>query len=663
MQDGYYLSTYLTPPGVARLIGAWVRHDSNISLWRKTGDQVDLLAHWELERFTGVKHDGTTTLTAGPLRALVDELIGEFGLSWRDLRAVWGTPGLDDRSDPVGGRVETGLARHAMGHLFTGIFLDSRRFYQDSIVALAIDGGPDAVLERTEPTQLFAGAAVTRGRMSVFPVESPGPLYDQAKYRFGMAEGSLMALASATSARCEYDVEQALAAGYYGDRGVHRTARRTVEEICAAGAAVVDEDPRFTDRENHISAVMKVVQELSYRVVERNVARIVAEHGIDPAGAWLSMTGGYALNCPTNSRLVEQFGFLGLSSPPYVNDGGQSVGIALEHFYVGLQPRPMRHALPGPYLGRSDRDLDTALAGVAQFVESVDGFDPDVAAADVIAGPVVWFNGAAESGPRALGNRSILADPRSVAAKDRLNEVKQREWWRPVAPVVLTEDLDAWFCAARESPYMLETFLVRPERTGQVPAIAHLDSSARLQCVDADRNPMLARVVRAFRARTAVPMLCNTSLNDKLEAIIDTIPEALNFCLRKRIEVAYVNGSRVRFRNWEAYPETEPAPREAPWLRVSDEAIDRARPELNPAGLEDIYLFVYVYNPELNAKFDVSDARSAARLRSVVDMLFRRNPALREQATATMEQERKRLGELPPFDGGIAGIALAVDPS
>ncbi len=656
MDDGYYLAAYLTPPGVSRLIGAWVRHDANISLWHKRGATIRLIAHWELERLTGVKHDGTALLSGENARKLVSDLLVPFGLSPRDLQCVWGTPGLGDGPAAIGRPVEPTMARHAMAHLFTGLFMDSARFYRGTIVALAIDGGPDAVLEQSHPQNLFAGAVVDHGNLSVFPVESPGPLFDHAKIRFGMPEGSLMALAPASSARCDFRLAGALDGAYYGDRGVHSLAKRTIEDICsAATAGITGEDPRFTARENYISAVMKVVQELSYRIVARNIRRILGEFKVAPEDAWLSMTGGYALNCPTNSRLVEEFGFRGLSSPPYVNDGGQSIGIALEQFYAGLDGAEMDHAFPGPYLGTRDQDLDAALAGYADYVDSVTADDAATAARDLTGGPIVWFNGAAESGPRALGNRSILADPRAASARDRLNQIKGRQWWRPVAPAVLSEHIGDWFVNGRPSPYMLETFQLRPGREAQVPAVAHLDNSARLQSVDDAGNPLLARVIAEFLGSSGVPMVCNTSLNDKAEAIIDTIPQAINFCLRKGIKCAYFNGTRVTFKNFGEYPEERPMHRPAPWVESADEEISKAGDLLNPAGLDDVYLFLYVYNPRLFNNFDPSDPRSAQALRRVVDALFSRHPEMRAMATEIMERERRVVGESRPFVGAEMG--------
>ncbi|MDX3234088.1 carbamoyltransferase C-terminal domain-containing protein, partial [Streptomyces sp. ME19-01-6] len=167
---------------------------------------------------------------------------------------------------------------------------------------------------------------------------------------------------------------------------------------------------------------------------------------------------------------------------------------------------------PGAYLGHSDDDLAAALAGFEEFIADVTPADARMVVEDLRAGPVVWVDGRAELGPRALGHRSILADPRTVESKDELNRIKQREWWRPVAPMIREEDFGDWFEAPRTSPYMLETFLVRRDRAELVPAIAHLDRSARVQTVNREQNPFIHDVLSAFVEATGVPILCNTSL-------------------------------------------------------------------------------------------------------------------------------------------------------
>jgi len=200
------------------------------------------------------------------------------------------------------------------------------------------------------------------------------------------------------------------------------------------------------------------------------------------------------------------------------------------------------------YYGNELADVEGALAEFAPWIEEVSDLSPDQFVEDITDDVVVWIDGAAEMGPRALGHRSLLGDPRSEKVKDLLNEYKHRQWWRPVAPIVLAEYAHEWFEQSRLSPYMLEAARVREDIRDKVPAILHLDGTARHQTITEKANPLLHRVIDAFRAATGVPIVCNTSLNDRGEPIVDTAAEALTFCVRKGIRIAYVSGRRVVLR-------------------------------------------------------------------------------------------------------------------
>ena len=148
------------------------------------------------------------------------------------------------------------------------------------------------------------------------------------------------------------------------------------------------------------------------------------------------------------------------------------------------------------------------------------------------------FSGAAEHGPRALGNRSILCDPRPAAMKDYLNDrVKHRESFRPFAPAVLEEEAGEWFDIAERSSYMLRVVRVRPERQEQVAATVHVDGSCRVQTVNAVENPGFHSLLRAFRARTGVPVVLNTSFNIAGKPIVETPRDAIECFAATEIDV------------------------------------------------------------------------------------------------------------------------------
>jgi carbamoyltransferase len=628
MKDGYYLATYLTPPGLSCIAGDWVRHDNNISLWKLAGSELTLCRYWELERLTGVKEEGTAALERSGALALIRRCLETEGVRLDEIVEIWGTPAIETVSDYHFVDDFPDLAYHSVSHLFSAILLRSDLFWTEPILGLALDAGPDPVLERGSKPNWYAGAVVRGGDLRTFPVESPGVLWLQANRQFGMREGSLMALATASDACVEIDRDRILKEFTFYGPGVRfagpaafDSVIRLVKSALENGAhgGLADADSRFSARENFISAVMKEIQALSIAIMERNVDRIVAEHSLDPTKTHLALAGGYALNCPSNSRLVLRYGFKSLLAPPCVSDCGQSLGIALGAFYKKLRGRPFSFTFPGPYLGVEDKDFDGCAHKYRSFIKEVAPLRIEQIAEDLERGPVVWLSGRAEIGPRALGNRSILGDPRTLKTKAVLNELKQREWWRPVAPVVMEEHLAEWFEDSRPSPYMLETFVVRSARRGRVPAIAHLDSSARVQSLSRDQNPLLHQVVAGFNERTGVPMLCNTSLNDKGEPIVNNLEQAVNFCLRKKIPVAYLDRRRVSFCNFDAYQVRTPLARQ-PIVSAEDNVrVEAARMHLAALGLNEKHLHEYLWNPDIRRGFEMLADDYAQELRGFLD--------------------------------------------
>lgn len=186
----------------------------------------------------------------------------------------------------------------------------------------------------------------------------------------------------------------------------------------------------------------------------------------------------------------------------------------------------MEHASWGPAF--SDSEIKATLDGAKLNYRKVG--DPAREAAGLIAeGKILgWFQGAAEAGPRALGNRSILADPRPDHMKDTINrEVKHREPFRPFAPSVLAEEGHKWFDDFHASPFMLLVLPVKADKRELVPAITHVDGTGRLQTVSEETNAPFYRLIEAFHERTGVPMVLNTSFNDRAEPIVCSPADAL----------------------------------------------------------------------------------------------------------------------------------------
>jgi carbamoyltransferase len=265
-----------------------------------------------------------------------------------------------------------------------------------------------------------------------------------------------------------------------------------------------------------------------------SVQRLVEDVLLDLAG-WLhertgetrlTMAGGVALNCVANARLLREGAFTDVWVQPASGDAGTALGAALQVAADAGDPvRPMATAA----LGREWDD--DALAGWLQR-SGVDFERPDDVAAEVAEtlaadGIVAWFQGRSEFGPRALGHRSLLADPRRAENLERLNDVKGREQFRPVAPMVLEEHATTIFRGRHPSPHMLFVHDVDDGWRDRIPAVVHVDGTARVQTVDPAHEPLVARMLEAFHERTGVPVVVNTSLNTAGRPMVDDPRDAL----------------------------------------------------------------------------------------------------------------------------------------
>lgn len=310
-------------------------------------------------------------------------------------------------------------------------------------------------------------------------------------------------------------------------------------------------------------------------VTEEVVLRLARSIREETGARNLCMAGGVALNCVANGLLAREGIFERIWVQPAAGDAGGSVGAALaawhQHFGKPRMPLNGRDQIAGSYLGPSytQDDTETRLhaAGAAFTVLSDDELFATVAG-DLAEGKAVgWFQGRMEFGPRALGNRSILGDPRSPAMQKMLNlKVKYRESFRPFAPAVLREDLSDWFEFSDDSPYMLMVAPIRKDRQRQMtnaeqqlfgidklnvprsdlPAVTHVDYSARLQTVHADTNPRFHRLISAFKAATGCPVLVNTSFNVRGEPIVCTPEDAFRCFMGSEIELLVVGNCLLR---------------------------------------------------------------------------------------------------------------------
>lgn len=269
-------------------------------------------------------------------------------------------------------------------------------------------------------------------------------------------------------------------------------------------------------------ALASSVQRRLEEVILELAAWLHAQTGMDA----LTLAGGVALNCVANARLAAEGPFARVWVQPASGDSGTALGGACyEARRAGDQVAPMGSAA----LGRSwtDPEIEAWLVDAGAPYER----PPDVAAAtaDILAsdGVVAWFQGGSEYGPRALGHRSLLADPRRADNLERLNRIKGREQFRPVAPMVTLEAAPEIFEGVLPSPYMLFTHRVRPAWRDRIPAAVHVDGSARAQTVAASDDPLVHRLLTEVGARTGVPVLVNTSLNTAGRPMVDDPRDAL----------------------------------------------------------------------------------------------------------------------------------------
>jgi carbamoyltransferase len=240
----------------------------------------------------------------------------------------------------------------------------------------------------------------------------------------------------------------------------------------------------------------------------------------------LAMAGGVALNCVANSRLHREGPFDRIWVQPAAGDAGTALGGALQ---VAAAAGETAGPMPGADLGRgwTDDELEAWLRTAAWPYERPAHVGEAIAAALAEDRIVAWFQGRSEFGPRALGRRSLLAHPGRKENLDRLNAVKGREEFRPVAPMVLADRAADIFHGPLPSPYMLFVHTVDPAWRDRIPAVVHVDGTARVQTVDRDSEPLLARMLDSFAARTGLPVVVNTSLNTAGRPMVDDPRDAL----------------------------------------------------------------------------------------------------------------------------------------
>jgi len=323
----------------------------------------------------------------------------------------------------------------------------------------------------------------------------------------------------------------------------------------------------LTQREMDLAASIQAVTE---EIVLRLTRALAAKTGQKN----LCLAGGVALNCVANGKVLRDGKFDEIWIQPAAGDAGGAVGAALATYYLAsgaARPRLAKDSMRGSYLGPSYSDEDVAArlksVGARFTLLGEESLVYEVAKALASEQAVGWFQGRMEFGPRALGARSILGDARSPTMQKILNlKVKYRESFRPFAPAVLREQVADWFELERDSPYMLLVANVTPERRramteeekklwgidqlnvvrSDIPAVTHVDYSARVQTVHADTNPKFHQLLEAFSGLTGCPVLVNTSFNVRGEPIVCTPEDAFRCFMGTDIDVLAIGNCLLR---------------------------------------------------------------------------------------------------------------------
>ncbi|HSQ24261.1 MAG TPA: carbamoyltransferase C-terminal domain-containing protein, partial [Pyrinomonadaceae bacterium] len=318
-----------------------------------------------------------------------------------------------------------------------------------------------------------------------------------------------------------------------------------------------DPGSQLLDRESDIAASLQLrLEQVAFHVLNH----LHEETGLTDLG----LAGGVAYNSVMNGKILRHTPFRRIFVQPAAGDSGTALGVC---YQIWNETKPQRAKSEGqsakdasgfapgslpfaPYTGPdfSDDEIRRELQTSNLEYENLSDDETVVRAAKDIAGGLIvgWFQGRMEFGPRALGNRSILADPRGAKMKEILNDrIKKREPFRPFAPSILAEHVADFFEQTHPAPTMLMVYTIKPERRAEIPAVTHIDGSGRLQTVTRDLNPTYYRLIESFFKLTGVPIVLNTSFNEN-EPIVCTPRDAIDCFLKTRIDVLYLGNCALR---------------------------------------------------------------------------------------------------------------------
>lgn len=503
-----------------------------------------------LERLDRRKHSSGVTIP----HAAIEYCFEALDISWRDLDVVVYNYPHHDRAYPVIGQVEEALGRlcrthsfvsHHLAHAYATFYAspfreanvlvadgagnrcDERLRDQYTCLGWDLDGQPGDIeaesgyfFSETDREVLFKRWQTRSGDPQNL---SLGRMYWETCRHVGFGHldgGKLMGLSSFGDPRCKVVSPPVRGFDFF------------------LGLDFIQKMPRDSFQEKADAAY--VVQKTLEQVLLELVAHLCRRNPCTN----LCLGGGIALNAVTNEKILRHTPVEKLFVVPACDDSGIALGCAY-YGYHALLGGSERHPF-APYTGRTYRG-DILCRAVNRYeIRHHDDIALETARL-LAAGKIVgWFQGASEHGPRALGNRSILCDPRRAEMKHILNErVKHREWYRPFAPAILEEEAKFYFDLPCESPYMLIISEGKRERAGEVAAVMHVDGTARVQTVAREQNGPFHRLLEAFGHLTGVPALLNTSFNVAGEPIVETPEDALRCFGGTNIDVLVIEDTMI----------------------------------------------------------------------------------------------------------------------
>ncbi|HEX8140321.1 MAG TPA: carbamoyltransferase [Pyrinomonadaceae bacterium] len=326
------------------------------------------------------------------------------------------------------------------------------------------------------------------------------------------------------------------------DEGSPVIGRIFSDEYAKRFGAPREKGAPLTEREQDIAAsLQRRLEEVAFHILNH----LQEQTGLTDLG----LSGGVAYNSVMNGKILLNTGFKRVFVQPAAGDSGTAVGVCYQ-IYNGLLDGPRAFHMEGAYTGPSftDEEVRRELERSGLRYETYSDREVTRRAAQDIAGGAVlgWFQGRMEFGPRALGNRSIVVDPRRAEMKEILNErIKKREPFRPFAPSILEERVGDYFEQTHPAPTMLMVYQIREEKRAEIPAVTHVDGSGRLQTVSREVNPRYHQLISDFYELTGVPVLLNTSFNEN-EPIVCTPRHAIDCFMKTRMDVLYLGNYAVR---------------------------------------------------------------------------------------------------------------------